>query len=88
MHVEMTDEARAVEQRFYDDRNSKAYDRLWDVIDAILADPEAALHAPRAHHVSSFNLWGSKIPGTDWTVFWRIADDALQLVYIFEDRVN
>lgn len=51
------------------------YDRLWDVLDKIVKDPEEAPHAAWSEHVSSQNLWGTKIPGTDYSVFWRIEDD-------------
>jgi hypothetical protein len=81
----MTEEARQVEEHFFDDRESDSYDRLWDVLDRILEDPVAAPTSPWAHHVSTRDLWGSKIPGSNATVFWRISGDTLHVVHIFRD---
>ncbi|MEX0159805.1 MULTISPECIES: hypothetical protein [unclassified Microbacterium] len=65
-----------------DQLREHVYERLWDVLDQIMKDPDEAPHAPWSEHVSSLNLWGTKIPGTDYTVFWRIEDDDMLYVAV------
>lgn len=77
--ADFTDAARVIDDEFYQSAGSE-YDRLWDVLDRIRADPEEAQHAPWSNYVSSQDLWGSKIPGTDYTVFWRVQPGPLLVV--------
>jgi hypothetical protein len=72
MHVDFDQDAAQVAARL----SSHAHDKLWEVLERILEDPEAAQHAPWASYVASHRLYGSKIPGTSWTVFWRPDFDA------------
>lgn len=69
--VDFTDAARAIDDEFYNSAG-KEYERLWEVLDRICADPQEAQHASWTNYVSSQDLWGSKIPGTNYTVFWRV----------------
>lgn len=82
MQVEFTDAAGEVADRL-EAHESRAYQRLWDVLDRILEDVEEA--RARASYVSSRKVWADKVPGTDYTVFWRVNDDDLLVVYILAD---
>lgn len=64
---------------------NRAYDKMWDAFDRILADPTEAQHDPRHKYVSSEKVWATHIPGTDYTVYWYVEDGALQVPYILED---
>lgn len=79
MKVELSERALAVEAGL-DDGN---YGRLWDVIERIIDDPEYARHAPWAQFVSSRKIWGTKIPGTEYTMFWGTEGDTL-IVHLIE----
>ena len=62
--------------------SDRVYQRLWDALDRIAADPETA---PRSY-VSSRQVFGTKVPGTDYTVFWRIFDgEHLWVMWLLED---
>jgi hypothetical protein len=68
-----------------DTLTARAWDSLWDLLDRILADPEAAQHAPWASYVSSQRMFGSKIPGTDHTVYWWLDGDLVRVPWILKD---
>ncbi len=84
MDVAFSNAAGAVQEEFYA-RPGVEYDRLWDVLDRILLDVEEAKHAPWVSYVSTFDLWGAKIPGTDYTVFWRASETTLLVAEIVRD---
>lgn len=81
MHVEFTDDAAAAR----DEMSDRAYDSMWDVLERILAEPENAPYASYASYSSAFDVWGTKVPGTDFTCFWKIAGDVLIVVWLLED---
>lgn len=84
MEPEFSPEADRVEEALYaDDRH--AYDRLWDVLDRIGELGEEAKYLGWASYVSSRKIWGTKVPGTDYTVFWRIANDKFTVALIVAD---
>lgn len=85
MNVILEPEADAEANRLFEDE-SPAYDKLWDVLERIAEDPEEAKHARWTNYVSSHGLWGAKIPGTDYTLFWKTADDHVVGVLLVEDR--
>ncbi|WP_206445800.1 hypothetical protein [Agrococcus sp. KRD186] len=70
MDVEFAADALAVEEQFYA-ASGPEYERLWEVLDRILEDADEAKHANWSNFVSSLDLWGSKVPGTQYMVFWR-----------------
>ena len=57
-----------------------------DVLDRIRLDPEVATGAGWARYVSTKRVFGTKVPGSDWTVYWRIRDGVLEVPWILEDR--
>lgn len=89
MDVVFADQATVVEAELPE----HAYNHLWDVLERILADPEHARGAPWAKFISTRKLYGSKVPGTDYTVYWKIGpagedagdDDVLQVAGIYRD---
>jgi hypothetical protein len=81
MRTRFTPEAAQVEDSLPD----KVYDRLWDALERILADPEEAPYTGWAHYSSAHRVYGTPLPGTDWSVFWRISGDILEVVWILED---
>ena len=84
MTIELTDEAKAVDDDLYGD-HSTTYDKIWDVLEKIDADPTEAQHAPWTNFVSTQDLYGTKVPGTTYTVFWRVSGDVLDVRLIVED---
>jgi len=79
--VKFTDAAIAQEARL----SPFIYDRMWDRVEKILADPEAGKHASWTNYVSSQRMWGSRVAGTDYTVFWTVDGDVLWVELIVED---
>lgn len=86
MDISFSDEAKAVEDRLFADADLRPYNKLWDVLEQILSDPEQAKHAPWTNYVSSRRLWGTKVPGTNYTVFWRVDPGAVIVVLLVEDQ--
>ena len=70
MEVAFLASAAKVEEALYAQRGWD-YEKLWDTLDRIRDESEDAAHASWSHYVSTFDLWGSHIPGTNLTVFWR-----------------
>lgn len=82
MQVNYSKGAKAVEDHLYDN-DPDAYEHLWEVLERIMEDPEEATYAAWSKYVSTRNLWGSKVPGTDYTVYWRVeSDGTVLMVYI------
>ena len=70
MDVAFLESAARVEEALYALRG-RDYEKLWDTLDRIRYESEDAAHASWSHYISTFDLWGSHIPGTNLTVFWR-----------------
>ena len=70
MEVAFLASAARVEEALYA-RRGRDYEKLWDTLDRIRDESEDAAHASWSHYISTFDLWGSPIPGTNLTVFWR-----------------
>lgn len=86
MKVALSPEAQASDDALFD-APGREYESVWDVIERIQLDPDEAKHANWTNFVSTFGLWGTKVPGTDLTVFWRVhADDVLEIALIERDR--
>jgi hypothetical protein len=86
MDVEFTPEAQAVDDKLYDTQGTE-YESLWSVLDRIRKDSEEAKHANWTNYVSTRDLWGSKILGTDYTVFWRVSPGpVLTVALIVRDK--
>jgi hypothetical protein len=81
MPVLLAPQALAAEAQLPD----HVYNRLWDVLERILEDPESAQQSGWANWVSTQRLFGTKIPGCNWTVYWYIDGDTLQVPYLLED---
>lgn len=82
----VTPQAQVVERQFRDDEGSDSYEHLWDVLDRICEDPAYAQKgAAWAKYVSTQKCWGSKIPGTDYTVYWKVEGDLLQVLHLLHD---
>jgi len=85
VEVSFSDEAFKVANDLYDATGDPTYDRLQDVLDRIAEDPEEAKYAPWTDYVSSRRLYGTKIPGGDWTVFWKVNEDGVLVVLLVQD---
>ena len=84
MEPNFTSEAGEVEDTLYEsDRH--AYDQLWMVLDRIAQLGEEAKYVPWVSYVSSREIWGTRIPGTNYTVFWRIDGDEFSIAHILKD---
>jgi hypothetical protein len=79
MDVQFWKQAQQIEDEMYA-RASREYERLWELLDRIRNDPEAARHARWSQYVSTYSLWGSHIPGTEFTVYWRVESHAFLTV--------
>lgn len=86
MTINFSPDAQAVHDQLRDDKSSRAYERLWEVLKRIDVDPEEAKHAGWANYVSTFNLWGSKVPGTDYSVYWRTDPGGVIVVHLLQDN--
>ncbi|MCT1364036.1 MULTISPECIES: hypothetical protein [unclassified Microbacterium] len=75
-----------VAQGAEDTLDDHSYNQLWDVIERILEDPEYARRAPWSEFVSTRKLYGTKVPGTDLTVYWAVEGDTLRVHVIAADR--
>jgi len=81
MDVQFSAEAQQIEEEMYA-RASNEYERLWELLDRIRNDPEAARHARWSQYVSTYSLWGSHIPGTEFTIYWRVEPHPLLTVVL------
>lgn len=84
--VSYTPDALRVATRLYEAEDDPTFDRLQEVLDRIALDPEEAKYAPWTEYVSSRSVWGTKIPGGDWTVFWMTRESGVVVVLLVEDR--
>jgi len=83
MQIFLSDDALAVEATM----NDRDYNKLWDVLEFIAADLEAARTDPRNRFISSRNEWGTHIPGTRYTAFW-FANDAIRVTLIADETLT
>ena len=83
MQIFLSDDALAVEATM----NTRDYNKLWDVLEFIAADPEAARTEPRNRFISSRKEWGTHIPGTRYTAFW-FTDDAIRVTLIADENLT
>lgn len=83
--VSYTPDALRVATRLYEAEDDPTYDRLLDVLDRIAEDPEEAKHARWTEYVSSRQVYGTKVPGGDWTVFWKTTSRGVLVVLLIED---
>lgn len=81
MDINLSDDAKAVDDALYA-ANAREYDPIWDVIERVAADVEEAKHAPYTSYVSTHGLYGVKVPGTDYTVYWEPRGDPTDEVHV------
>ena len=63
----------------------REYHAIWDALDRILLDPEAAKAAPWASYVGSKRVWGEHVRGTDWSLYWDVENDQLQIHWLLRE---
>ena len=83
--VSYSDEALRVATSLFEAADDPTYDRLQDVLDRIAENPQEARYAPWTEFISSRQLYGTKIPGGDWTVFWRIDETGVVVILLVKD---
>lgn len=81
MQIFLTGDAWDIEATMTD-RDS---DKLFDVLELIAADVEAAKRDPRNRYVSSQEQWGTHIPGTHYSAFW-FTNDMLRVTIIVDEH--
>lgn len=84
MMIELAEDATAIIDALYVNPGN-TYDKVWDIIEKIESDPVEAQHAGWTNYVSSQDLYGTKVPGTDYTIFWRVSEDVLDIRLIAAD---
>lgn len=85
MTIELAEDATAVVDALYEAPGND-YDKVWDTIERIEGDPAEAKHAGWTNYVSTQDLYGTKVPGTDYTIFWRARGSVLDVRLIVADR--
>ncbi|MFC4138489.1 MULTISPECIES: hypothetical protein [unclassified Microbacterium] len=84
MDIDFVGETDAFERQLLE-QDLRAYGKLWDVLDALMSDPAEAKARARNSYVSTKDLWGTKVPGTDLTIFWRTKGSVVEIHVIAHD---
>lgn len=76
------DALAAVDQLW--DIDPDAYDRIFDTLEAIAADPaEAKIRLGK--YVSTRDVWGTHVRRTDYTVYWKTNERGVLVVYLIRE---
>jgi hypothetical protein len=62
----------------------RTFDRIFDLLELLAADPVEA-KVRRGNYVSTRDVWGTHVPGTDYTVYWRTDPEVFVVYLVRED---